>query len=193
MGWQVIFKSYKGESLALFPLCIHVPTQNFLPCLFLAALEGSTVILLWEMLRPQYFYNIFTTNYRWLVIISSNLNLTLRLLFYPNSNNLPLKICCKNVVDISFLFFFPYFFCFVLISFFFLCSYTATPHLFFDFLKATRILKKLSPSFIPISPTPKEINALNSSLPLTPTSPVATRVSFNSSQALVPNLKLEWF
>ena len=29
----------------------------------------------------------FTTNYRWLVIISLNLNLTLRLLFYPNNNN----------------------------------------------------------------------------------------------------------
>ena len=24
-----------------------------------------------KMLRPQYFYNIFTTNHRWLVIISS--------------------------------------------------------------------------------------------------------------------------
>ena len=29
----------------------------------------------------------FTTNYRWLVVIHSNLNLTLRLLFYPNNNN----------------------------------------------------------------------------------------------------------
>ena len=35
-----------------------------------------------KMLRSQYFYNIFTTNHRWLVIISSNLNLTLRLLFF---------------------------------------------------------------------------------------------------------------
>ena len=34
-----------------------------------------------EMLHPQYFYNIFTTNHRYLVIISSNLNLTLRLHF----------------------------------------------------------------------------------------------------------------
>ena len=34
-----------------------------------------------KVLRPQYFYNIFTTNLRWLVIISSNLNLILRLLF----------------------------------------------------------------------------------------------------------------
>ena len=29
----------------------------------------------------------FTTNYKWLVVIGSNLNLTLRLLFYPNNNN----------------------------------------------------------------------------------------------------------
>ena len=34
-----------------------------------------------KVLRLQYFYNIFTTNHMWLVIISSNLNLTLRLLF----------------------------------------------------------------------------------------------------------------
>ena len=34
-----------------------------------------------KILLLQYFYNIFTTNHRWLVIISSNLNLTLRLLF----------------------------------------------------------------------------------------------------------------
>ena len=34
-----------------------------------------------KVLRSQYFYNIFTTNHRWLVIISLNLNLTLRLLF----------------------------------------------------------------------------------------------------------------
>ena len=39
-----------------------------------------------------------------IVIIGSNLKLTLRLLFCPNSNNLLLKICCKNVVNISFLF-----------------------------------------------------------------------------------------
>ena len=34
-----------------------------------------------------YVYNIFTTNYRWLVVIDSNLNPTLRFLFYPNNNN----------------------------------------------------------------------------------------------------------
>ena len=45
-----------------------------------------------------YIHNIFTTNHRWLVVISSNLNLTLRLLFYSNNNNQLLRICCKNVV-----------------------------------------------------------------------------------------------
>ena len=34
-----------------------------------------------KVLRTQYFYNTFTTNHRWLVIINSNLILTLRLLF----------------------------------------------------------------------------------------------------------------
>ena len=34
-----------------------------------------------------YAYNIFTTNYRWLVVIGSNLNLILKLLFCPNNNN----------------------------------------------------------------------------------------------------------
>ena len=33
-----------------------------------------------------YVYNIFTTNYKWLVVICLNLKLTLRLLFYPNNN-----------------------------------------------------------------------------------------------------------
>ena len=32
-----------------------------------------------KMLRSQYFYNIFTTKHRWLVIINSNLKLILRL------------------------------------------------------------------------------------------------------------------
>ena len=35
----------------------------------------------------QYFYNIFTINHKWFVVISSNLNLILRLLFCPNNNN----------------------------------------------------------------------------------------------------------
>ena len=50
---------------------------------------------------PQYFYNIFTTNHKLLIVTGSNLNLTLRLLFCPTittSNSLLFKICCKNVV-----------------------------------------------------------------------------------------------
>ena len=35
-----------------------------------------------EVLYPQYFQNTFTTNYKWYVIISSNLNLLLKLLFF---------------------------------------------------------------------------------------------------------------
>ena len=34
-----------------------------------------------------YIHNIFTTNHRWLVVIGSNLNLTLRLFFCSNNNN----------------------------------------------------------------------------------------------------------
>jgi len=34
-----------------------------------------------EVLCSQHFYNIFTTNHRWLVVIGLNLNLALRLLF----------------------------------------------------------------------------------------------------------------
>ena len=56
-----------------------------------------------KKIKKKYVYNIFTTNYRWLVVIGSNLNLTLRLLFYLNNNNLLLRIYCKNVVNISFL------------------------------------------------------------------------------------------
>ena len=39
------------------------------------------------MLCPQYFHNIFRTNDRCLVVIGSNLNLSLKLLFCPNNNN----------------------------------------------------------------------------------------------------------
>ena len=55
-----------------------------------------------EMLCLQHFYNIFITNHRWLVVIGSNSKLTLRLLFastITTNNNLPLRICCKNVVE----------------------------------------------------------------------------------------------
>ena len=60
----------------------------------------------WEVLYLQYFHNIFTTNYRWLVVISFNLYLPLNYLFVLSiitSNNLSLKICCENVVNIAFL------------------------------------------------------------------------------------------
>ena len=61
------------------------------------------------MLRPQHFHNIFTINHKRLVGIGSNLNLSLKLLFYPTNNNpkqlvkLPHKICCENIMDITFL------------------------------------------------------------------------------------------
>ena len=71
----------------------------------------NSSIFIWEVLRPQHFYNIFTTNHKWLVVIGSNLNLTTRLLFstiITTSNNLLLKICCENIVHILFLFSFSH-------------------------------------------------------------------------------------
>ena len=50
---------------------------------------------------------------KWLVVIGSNLNLKLRLLFYPNSNNLILKIYYKNVVNVSFLYLNEYIYIYV--------------------------------------------------------------------------------
>ena len=38
-------------------------------------------------LERCYVYDIFITNHRWLVVIGSNLNLPLKLLFYPTNNN----------------------------------------------------------------------------------------------------------
>ena len=46
-----------------------------------------------EKLYPQHFS----------VIIGYNLNLSLKLIFCPTNSNLSLKICSKNVVDITFL------------------------------------------------------------------------------------------
>ena len=40
-----------------------------------------------EWKKNATFTIFFTTNYKWLVVIDSNLNLTLRLLFCPNKNN----------------------------------------------------------------------------------------------------------
>ena len=42
---------------------------------------------LYNKYKRYYIYNIFTINYRWLVVIDSNLNLTLTLHFYFNNNN----------------------------------------------------------------------------------------------------------
>ena len=50
---------------------------------------------------------MFTTNHKWKIVISYNLNLSLKLLFLPPvtvNNNLSLRICCENIVDIAFLF-----------------------------------------------------------------------------------------
>ena len=49
-------------------------------------------------------HNIFTTNHKWLVIIGLNLNLPLKLFFYPISNNLIIRFCYENVVYIIFFF-----------------------------------------------------------------------------------------
>ena len=55
-----------------------------------------------------YLHNIFTKNHKWEAIISFNLNLQFKLLFFfplitVNSKTL-LKICCKNVIEITFLY-----------------------------------------------------------------------------------------
>ena len=53
-----------------------------------------------------FFHKNFTTNPMWQVVTGSNLELILKLLFFPSittSKNLSLKICCKNVVDVKFL------------------------------------------------------------------------------------------
>ena len=49
-------------------------------------------------------HNIFIINHRWSVVIGLNLNLPLKLFFYPVSNNLIIKICCKSIIYIIFLF-----------------------------------------------------------------------------------------
>ena len=61
-----------------------------------------------EVLRSQHFYTTFTTNPRWEVFTSSNLNLPQKSLFYPpitTNSNLLRKIYlwnyCKNVVKIA--------------------------------------------------------------------------------------------
>ena len=66
--------------------------------------ESYIYIYIKEVLRPSHFYNIFTTNYKWLIIIGSNLNLTL--LFCPNNNNVSLWIFYKNIMKILYTYYF---------------------------------------------------------------------------------------
>ena len=57
-------------------------------------------------MEKYYVYDIFTTNYKWNIIIGLNLISQLKLFFYPpiTANNiLPLRICCKIDVDSAFL------------------------------------------------------------------------------------------
>ena len=51
------------------------------------------------------FHNTFITNQIWKIVIDSNLNLPIKLLFYSpitTCSNLLLMICCENVMDITF-------------------------------------------------------------------------------------------
>ena len=84
---------------------------------------GSTPLRFWTLqffffffflrrrLRPQYFYNIFITNYRWLVVISSN---WLQYFYNIFHNKLQMVSCywfkfksiTEIIYDITFLFFY---------------------------------------------------------------------------------------
>ena len=57
------------------------------------------------MLHLQHFHNIFSTNFRLQVIISSNLNLLLKLLFFSlvtANNNLLLRLYYERIMNIAF-------------------------------------------------------------------------------------------
>ena len=54
-------------------------------------------------IHPQNFHNNFITNFMWQAVIGSNLDSPLKLLFCPQviaSNNLSLRICCENIMDV---------------------------------------------------------------------------------------------
>ena len=83
-----------------FVMCLYIRTSFPLPyvCLFLYLKKKNhnfththththTYIYIERERERCYVHNIFTTNHRWLVVTGSNLNLTLRLLFYPNNYN----------------------------------------------------------------------------------------------------------
>ena len=54
-----------------------------------------------KKLEKCYVYNIFTTNYRWLVIIGYNLNLSLKLLFDPPITIYHLKLIRNITIFLS--------------------------------------------------------------------------------------------
>ena len=90
------FLGQKCSSFYLF-----VPEAVFVTGVKTSVQFGEFIYEVREMFRSQLVYNIFTINYRQLVIIGSNLNLTLRFFFASTiiiNNNLPLKICYKNIV-----------------------------------------------------------------------------------------------
>ena len=74
-----ILKKIVDSYIPSGPRCRHAIQYKYHPFITLKKKKKN--------LHSQYFYNIFTTNYWWLVVINSNLNLTLRLLFYSNNNN----------------------------------------------------------------------------------------------------------
>ena len=64
------------------------------------------IIYNWEMLRLQHFYNIFYNKSQVVSCYWFKFQTNAKIIFLPQlttSNSLPLRICCKNVVDISFL------------------------------------------------------------------------------------------
>ena len=70
----------KVKGLKWKRLEVRGPVLHF--CLF-SSIGANTIIIE----ERCYIYNIFTTNYRWLVVVGSNLKLILRSLFCPNNNN----------------------------------------------------------------------------------------------------------
>ena len=65
--WEKVIKSESEFSMA-----------------FSLILRGLKIVI---KIENYYVYKIFVTNHKWLVVTSSNLNLSLRLHFYLNNNN----------------------------------------------------------------------------------------------------------
>ena len=59
-------------------------------------------LFVWTIVEKCYFYQIFTTNPSWqLIVIGSNLHIT-EIVFLFTDNNLLIRICCENVLNITF-------------------------------------------------------------------------------------------